>query len=66
MSAINPKVGSASVNRLVYYTIDNKNMDTTITVNLRLKSRLNKEENQTLEKWLVKRLNAEDLKVIIE
>ncbi len=66
MNAINPKVGSASVNRLVYYNIENKNMDTTITVNLRLKSRLNKEEHQTLEKWLVKRLNAEDLNVIIE
>lgn len=66
MNAINPKIRSASVNQLVYYNLDNQKMDTTITVNIRLKSRLSLKEHHTIQKWLYKRLKNENLKVIIE
>ena len=66
MNAINSKIRSASANQLVYYNIDNHKMDTTITVNLRLQSRLSKTEHLMLQKWLFKRLKNEKLKVIIE
>ena len=66
MNAINPKIRSASANQLIYYNLDDKKMDTTITVNLRLKSRLNKAEHHTLQKWLFKRLKNEKLKILID
>jgi len=66
MNAINSKIRSASTNQLVYYNVDNHKMDTTITVNLRLQSRLSKTEHLMLQKWLFKRLKNEKLKVIIE
>lgn len=66
MNAINSKIWSASANQLVYYDLDSKKMDTTITVNLRLKSKLNNTEYKTVQNWLSKRLKNEKLKVIIE
>ncbi len=66
MNAINSKIRSASANQLIYYDIENKNMDTTITVNLRLISRINKAEQQMLQKWLIKRFKNEKMKLIIE
>lgn len=66
MNAINSKIRSASANQLIYYDIENKNMDTTITVNIRLISRINKAEQQMLQKWLIKRFKNEKMKLIIE
>ena len=66
MNAINPKIRSASANQLIYYDLVNNKMDTTLTVNLRLKSRLNRKEHKTLQKWLFKRLKNDRVKIIIE
>lgn len=66
MNAINLKIWSASVNRLIYYNLDSLIMDTTITVNLRLKSRMNTTEHQMLQNLLFKRLKNKRLKVIVE
>ena len=66
MNAINPKIRSASANQIIYYDLCNKKMDTTLTVNLRLKSRLNRTEHRTLRNWLIKHFKNEKLKVIIE
>lgn len=66
MNAINSKIRSASANQLVYYNLDSKEMDTTVTVNLRLKSRLNKTEHKTLQNWLFKRFKNERVNIIVE
>lgn len=66
MNAINPKIRSASFNQLVYYSLDNHKMDTTLTVNMRVKSHLNKVEYQKLQNWLFKRMKNESLKIIVE
>lgn len=66
MNAINAKVRSASVNQLIYYDVDRKKNDTTVTVNLRTKPILNKTEYQSLQRWLFKRLKNDKLKIIIE
>ena len=66
MNAINPKIRSASASQLIYYDLGNNKMDTTLTVNLRLKSRLNRKEHKTLQHWLFKRLKNDRLKVIID
>lgn len=66
MNAINPKIRSASANQLIYYDLRNKKMDTTLTVNLRLKSRLNRTEHRTLRNWLIKHFKNESVKIIVE
>lgn len=66
MNAINSKVQSVSANQLIYYNLDNNKMDTTITVNLKLKTRLSKTEYHTLQNWLFKRFKNDSLRMIIE
>lgn len=66
MNAINPKIQSASVNRLIYYEVGNNKMDTILTVNLKLKYRLKNTEHKALEKWMQKRFKNNKLKIITE
>lgn len=66
MNAFNPKIRSASVGQQIFFHIDTNKMDTSITVILRVQAALSKTEDQTLQRWLTKRLKKEKLKVILE
>ncbi len=66
INAISPKIKLFSANRSVYYDIQNAKLDTVLTVYLKTNSNLNKMEFQTIKGWLTKRLQNDNLKILIE
>lgn len=66
INAINPKIQSLSANQIVYYSIKNSKMDTSLTVNIITTSKLNNSEYKIVQNWLYKRLKNDSLKIILE
>jgi uncharacterized hydrophobic protein (TIGR00271 family) len=66
INAINAKITKFSAYKTIIYDIDNKLNDTAIIVYLSSKTKLRKTEYQVLNKWLIKRLDFENIKIVIE
>ncbi len=66
INAINPKVTKFSAIKTVIFDIEGNKNDTTIIVYLSAKSKLNNEENNVINNWLIKRLNFNNIKIMAE
>jgi len=66
INTINPKISKISANKAMFYDISKKSNDTTLVVCLTANSRLNKNEQSKLYKWLCLRLNVDKIKLITE
>jgi uncharacterized hydrophobic protein (TIGR00271 family) len=65
-NAINRKVYSLSINRIVSYNTTAMAFDTMFLANLKTTSSLNKSEIRTLEGWMGKRLGKERIRIATE
>lgn len=66
INAINPKVTKFSAIKTVIFDVEGNKNDTTIIVYLSAKTKLNNEENNVINNWLVKRLNFNNIKIMAE
>jgi uncharacterized hydrophobic protein (TIGR00271 family) len=66
INAINAKITKFSAYKTIIYDIDNNLNDTAIVVYLSSKTKLRNAEYQVLNKWLIKRLDFKNIKIVIE
>lgn len=66
INAINPKIKKVSAYKTSIYDIDKQIMDTIVVVYLSAKPKLGTQELHLLNKWLIKRLDSDKVKLMTE